>query len=142
MFPAQYALNEYRQANVDAGAAYADPHMLVSMLFNGLQEKLSVAKGAIGRNDNGEKGEALGKAINIIGYLQGCLDLEKGGEVAANLDALYDYMAMRLLQASASNDASIVDEIQGIEGKIQDSWEAIREDAVKLGTPQPEKTEG
>lgn len=142
MLPAQYALNEYRQTTVDAGAAYADPHMLVSMLFNGLQEKLAVAKGAITRKDHAEKGAALGKAIDIVGYLQGCLDVEKGGELAANLDSLYDYMTERLFKASASNDPSIVDELQGIGGRIQESWDAIREDTVKLAAGQPEKLEG
>jgi flagellar secretion chaperone FliS len=142
MLPAQYALNEYRQTTVDAGAAYADPHMLVSMLFNGLQEKLAVAKGAMARKDHSERGTALSRAIDIVGYLQSCLDLEKGGKVAANLDALYDYMTLRLLQASAANDADIVDEVQGIGGGIQESWDAIRKDAVKLAASQPERMEG
>jgi flagellar protein FliS len=135
MFPAQYALNEYRQTTVDAGAAYADPHMLVSMLFNGLQEKLAIAKGAMERKDYAEKGVALGKAIDIVGYLQGCLDLEKGGELAAHLDALYDYMTERLFQASASSDARIVDEAQVVGRTLQGAWDTIREDAVRMTAP-------
>jgi flagellar protein FliS len=141
MFPAQYALNEYRQTRVEAGAAYADPHMLVSMLLNGLLENLAIAKGAMVRKDYGEKGVALGKAIDIVGYLQGCLDKEKGSDLAANLDALYDYTKTRLLEASAANEAKIVDEVQEIVGKIQASWDAVREQALRPEAPLPEKME-
>lgn len=142
MFPAQYALNEYRQTRVEAGAAYADPHMLVSMLLNGLQEKLAVAKGAMARKDYGEKGMALGKAIDIVGYLQGCLDQERGGELAANLDALYDYMKTRLLEASISNEPGILDELRDIGGKIQTSWDAVREQVVNSTASATEHPEG
>lgn len=127
MRPAQFALNQYRQTNVQASAEYADPHTLIIMLFNGLNEKIAIAKGAIQRGVLAEKGQAIGRAIEIVGYLQACLDLEKGGEIAANLDRLYTYITERLFHASAKNDQSALDEVGGLIKEIKSAWEAIRE---------------
>jgi len=120
------ALNEYKQTNIDAGTAYADPHTLISMLFEGLQVKLAVAKGGMERQDFAIKGEAIGKAMDIITYLQACLDKEKGGEISANLNALYDYMNDYLLRASAQNSPALLDEVSGLIRDVEGAWKAIR----------------
>lgn len=131
MIPVRYALNEYKQTNVDAGAAYADPHTLITMLFDGLQDKLSVAKGAIERRDFAAKGQAIGKAMDIIAYLQTCLDKDRGGEIATNLDMLYGYMTECLLRASSQNLPALLDEVGSLVREIQDAWSAIRVAANK-----------
>ncbi|WP_036268069.1 flagellar export chaperone FliS [Methylocaldum szegediense] len=127
MRPAQFALNQYRQTTVQASAEYADPHTLIVMLFNGLNEKIAIAKGAMQRKAFAEKGQAIGRAIEIVGYLQACLDLEKGGEIARNLDSLYTYITERLFYASAKNDQSALDEVGRLIKEIKSAWEAIRE---------------
>ncbi|QSA95861.1 flagellar export chaperone FliS [Methylococcus sp. EFPC2] len=135
MSPSRHALNEYRQTTIDAGAAYADPHTLITMLFGGLQERLAIAKGAMLRQDWGKKGEAIGKAIDIVAYLQACLDKEKGGELAENLDALYDYIVKCLLAASTQNMPESIDEVSGLVREIEQAWAAIREVANKHEAP-------
>lgn len=142
MNPTQFALNAYRQTNVDAGVAYADPHMLVSMLFNGLQEKLAFAKGLMLRKKYLEKGEAIGRATEILAYLRACLDVEKGGEVAANLDRLYVYMTERLIAGNTRNDPAALDEVNGLVGQVRGAWDGIREQAVKMDARQMERMEG
>lgn len=134
MTPARRALNEYKQTNIDAGAAYADPHTLITMLFDGLQERISIAKGAMERRDYATKGKAISKAMDIIGYLQSCLDKEKGGELAENLDALYDYMIRRLLDASSANKPEWLDEVSSLLQEVGSAWAAIRVSANR----QPE----
>lgn len=131
MTPARHALNEYRQTNIHGGAEYADPHTLITMLFDGLQERLAVAKGAMSRKDFAVKGQAIGSAMDIIAYLQACLDRERGGEIAANLDALYDYMVRSLLTASSQNRTESIDEVSALVQEVSSAWVAIREVANK-----------
>lgn len=126
MTPARHALNEYRQTSVTAGAAYADSHALVSMLFDGLQERISIAKGAMERKDYAMKGQAISKAMDIITYLQTCLDKEKGGELAVNLDELYNYVIRRLLEASSANRSEWLDEVSSLLQEVGSAWAAIR----------------
>ena len=71
------------------------------------------------------KGELLGKAIAIIGGLREGLDLRQGGELAANLDSLYEYMSSRLLQANRSNDVAIIDEVAGLLREVKSGWDGI-----------------
>lgn len=129
MRPAQFGLNQYRQTSAQASVEYADPHTLVTLLFNKLNEKIAVAKGTIQHGAVAEKGQAIGRAIEIVGYLQACLDLEKGGELAVNLDRLYTYVTERLFYASARNDQNALDEVSGLIRDIRSAWDAIRESA-------------
>lgn len=135
MRPAQYAVNEYRQTHLDAGTAYADPHTLILMLYNGLEECMAITKGAMVRKSYAEKGRALGRAIDIISYLQACLNLSQGGELAANLDQLYTYMNGRLLLAGLHNDPDILDEVGSLVRSIKNGWEGIRESIRVTETP-------
>lgn len=134
MRAASYALNEYRQTYVEAGGVYADPHTLISMLFNGLQERIAVAKGALQRKDHVGKGKAIGQAIDILAYLQSCLNQDQGGELAENLDRLYAYMSHQLFLASANNDTDLLDEVKKLLGEVQSGWDGIRGQVINTGT--------
>src|SRR5690606_16339292 len=73
-----------------------------------------------------EKGKAISKAINIIDNgLRASLDKSTGGEIALNLDSLYEYMGNRLLLANLKNDAAILQEVQTLLLDIKSSWESI-----------------
>ena len=95
------------------------------MLIDGALTRLSTAKGCIQREDHAGKGEQLGKGIDIISGLQGCLDMDAGGAISSQLDALYDYMVKRLMDASANNDMSIVDEVITLLREIKSGWDNI-----------------
>ena len=64
------AVNQYQTAD-NSSIEYADPHELILRLMNGAIERIAQAKGAIQYRDVQHKGEYLGKAISIIGGLEG-----------------------------------------------------------------------
>ena len=55
--------------------------------------------------------------------------MSNGGEIAQNLDDLYDYMQRQLVVANADNDASIIDEVMGLLREIQEAWNSIPNEA-------------
>jgi flagellar protein FliS len=118
-------LASYGEVGVKAGTAYADSVQLIQMLFDGLIDSLSVAEGNIQRNEIQEKGDSLSRAIRIILGLQGSLDVEKGGEIAANLADLYDYCTRRLLHANLRNDLEAVQEVKKLMSEIREAWSQI-----------------
>src|SRR5262245_49528699 len=84
--------NAYTQVGVQTGVATADPHKLVGMLFDGVQENLGKARHAMASRDTARKGEALSKAVRILEEgLRGSLDRQRGGSLAQQLDSLYEY---------------------------------------------------
>lgn len=121
------SIHQYQQVGA-AGAAFADPHRLIEMLLDGGIDRLAQARGAVLRGDRPAKLKLIGKAMDIIGGLRGGLDQERGGELAANLDALYDYMQRRLVTANARDDVEIMDEIIQLLSEIREGWKAIPAD--------------
>jgi flagellar secretion chaperone FliS len=120
-----HAMNQYKQVGTGVSAAAADPHQLIAMLYDGALEKIAIAKGAMARKDVAKKGQKIGRAILIIDGLRASLDKEKGGEIAANLDALYDYMQRCLFKANIENDVQLLDEVSVLIRDVKTAWEAI-----------------
>ena len=123
------ALSQYQKIDKQTGVVDADPHRLIQLLLDGALDRIAQAKGALATGDVASMGEALGKALGIISGLQGCLDREKGGEIAANLDRLYDYMTVRLLAVHTERGPAPLDEVGKLLGTIKSGWEGIRDSA-------------
>jgi len=121
----------YQKVGVTSGVVDATPHRLVQMLLDGAVEKVSIAKGALERNDIPEKGKYIVWAVTIIEGLRASLDMERGGEIATNLDNLYDYMGRRLTAANIDNDPEILTEVTSLLTEIRDAWDAMP-DEVKV----------
>ena len=127
---ARHALNKYNQNAVQIGVESATPHRLIQMLMEGALSKIAAAKGHMERGEIQPKGEHVGGAIAILEALKASLDVDKGGEIAQNLDDLYTYMARRLIEAHAANDSTVLDEVSDLLKQIKEAWEAIAEHAA------------
>lgn len=123
-------LQAYQRVNTQTSITDADPHKLIQLLYNGALERINMAKARMQANDYAGKGKLITKAIEIIGGLRSFLDFEKGGDLAAQLEALYDYMERTLFEANAKNDVAKLDEVADLLRSIKDGWDGIREEAV------------
>ena len=73
-----------------------------------------------------EKGKAITRAINIVSRgLRAALDLEQGGEMARQLDDLYDFVVRLLLRAHLENDEASLNSAAELLGPIASAWNAI-----------------
>jgi len=122
---ANVAMKQYQSVGVHSGVMDASPHRLIQMLMEGVLQRIAQAKGNVKRREIADKAINITKAINIVAGLRSSLDLEKGGEIAANLDSLYDYMLHRLMLANARSDESILDEVSTLMISIKLSWDSI-----------------
>jgi len=55
---------------------------------------------------------ALSKLTAIIGELQNTLDLDRGGQLAVDLERLYGWAMHRLLDAVVARDPAPIDEVK------------------------------
>ncbi len=122
-------LAAYSSAQAHGGVAAADPHRLIVMLMDGALERISSARGCMTRGDTAEKARLLNRAVSIIGELRSSLDMQSGGQIAANLGELYDYMSRRLLKATSENRVEILDEVGKLLQEIRGAWAAIPNEA-------------
>jgi flagellar protein FliS len=125
---ARTALGAYKTTRNETGVDGASPHSLITMLFDGALERISEATGAFSRQDISAAGAAIGKSISIIDNLRVSLDQEQGGEIAANLASLYEYMTRRLLEANATKDTAMLAEVAGLLKEIKVAWDQVPTD--------------
>lgn len=130
------AVAAYARTEVETGIESARPEQLIIMLYDGALKAIYKAKADMMRDDAAAKGTAISKAIAIIeDGLRGALDL-RVGEIATNLDALYEYMSNKLLVANLKNDQAALDEVAKLLGELKSAWEELdRGDTRQTATP-------
>lgn len=137
------ALSAYGKQDLATQVMAASPHRLILMLFEGAIKSCTLAKIHMQNGAIADKGMAITKAIAIIQEgLRLSLDKEQGGDLAANLDALYEYMGLQLLQANLHNDSARLDEVLGLLAGLKESWVQIdpAQAAVQQAAPQPDRS--
>ncbi len=117
-----YGAGAYQQVRSRGGVESADPHGLITLLMDGALERIINARGHMQRGEVAAKGEAISRSIAIIGGLRGSLDRKVDPVLVDRLDALYDYMGRRLLQANVRDDTRLLDEVSSLLRQVRDSW--------------------
>jgi flagellar protein FliS len=116
----------YANVGVETGVAGASPHKLVAMLFEGAMVSIASAIQYMQAGEIAKKGQAISKAITIIDEgLRASLDKKVGGEIALNLDSLYEYISARLVIANLKNQPEILDEVYQLLKGLKNAWESI-----------------
>ncbi len=118
-------VNSYADVHNVGSVDENSPHRLIQMLMEGFLARINSAKGAMMHGDMEAKSMYISKAIGIIGGLNEALNLEQGGELAANLRQLYEYMNTRLLIASRENSEDKLNEVSSLMKEIKEAWDAI-----------------
>src|SRR3954470_24957744 len=106
------AARAYSNVGLETAVGSADPLGLVLMLYEGAIMAINKAQAALAERNLRVKGESISKAIQIIEEgLRASLDRKAGGDIARQLDSLYEYMCQKLLMASMANDTAPMAEI-------------------------------
>lgn len=125
MTSAQQALAQYARVNTVSAVEDASPHRLIQLLLDGALERIAVARRALESGQVAARGTAIGKTVDIVSALRSSLNFEAGGEVAANLEALYDYVERRLLQANLEASEAMLDECARLLHEVKEGWDGI-----------------
>lgn len=116
----------YKQVFAVTGANAASPHGLIAMLFDGLIGAIAEARGALRSHNIPAKCNAISRALRIVDEgLCAALDLVNGGALAAQLQGLYGYVAMRLTHANLKNDEAALDECVRLIEPVRSAWQQI-----------------
>ncbi|AMM26753.1 flagellar export chaperone FliS [Variovorax sp. PAMC 28711] len=135
--PSLRAANAYKNVGVQSSVDGATPHQLVVLLFEGLQQAVQAASGALQRGDVAVKCAQIMRAVRFLEEgLKGGLDVERGGELAERLRSLYDYCIERLTLANLRNDGALLAEVADLIAPVAEGWKAIgRQPHPAVGQP-------
>lgn len=124
-YPQTARISAYQSVAAHGTSSSADPHQLITLLMDGALDRLASANGCIERGEVVQKAALLQRVGAIIEELRSSLDHSVGGEVAGNLDRLYDYMMRRVLVANLHNETKAIDEVARLLREIRTAWVAI-----------------
>lgn len=113
----------------------ASPARLVSMLYDKVTLSLKEAISAIEAGEIETRWRANARAMEILSHMWATLDVEKGGEIAQNLDSLFSFMLSRLPEVDFRNDPEPAREVIELLEPLRQSWHELakRELAPKPG---------
>ncbi len=118
--------NAYARVGIETSVNAASAHKLIELLFNGFMDSVALARGAMRARQIEAKGKAIGRAASIVEEgLKAGLNMEAGGKLAADLDALYGYVVLRLTIANVRNDEAALDECVRLINPLREAWIAI-----------------
>ena len=101
------------------------PTELVVMLYDGALRFTEQAADAMDRQDMAAKAIAMSKALAILSELQNTLNLQDGGQVAQQLDALYTHMTERLIDANVQRTSAPIREVIGLLRPLREAWAQV-----------------
>lgn len=120
-------VHAYRRTQAESST----PLERVVLLYDGAIRFLTAAAEAFDRGDIRGRATGVSRALAIVTELQSTLDMTHGGEVSKNLDALYDYLISRLLDATAKRDRSALDEAIRLLSTVREAWAQIAAQPVR-----------
>jgi flagellar protein FliS len=101
------------------------PEKIVVLLYEGILRYLNQARSAIAANDMSGKARCVNRAQGIVSELRSSLDHAMGGEIAANLDAIYGYVFTENLNLLIDNDTSHVENVTRVLNPLLEVWRQI-----------------
>ncbi len=117
----QRKIDAYQRSDV----LTADPLTLVILCYNSAISNLKIAQARFSEHQFEAKTIAISKALDIIGELMSTLNFETGGDIAKNLNAIYQYALQRISYGDIHKDMSALDEVITILESLREAWKTI-----------------
>lgn len=109
----------------DAAVATQSKGRLIVLLYEGAIKFMKLAIKELEANNYEAKGQCINRAQDIINELNAVLDIDAGGEMAANLRKLYCFMSGRLSEANTKRDPQMIREVIALMEGLNQGWKAI-----------------
>jgi flagellar protein FliS len=101
------------------------PYQVITLLLDGALERIDQAINHVSDGDADEASILVQKAIGIVGGLRESLNLSEGGEIADNLDALYEYIMQRLETINDDKPLIVLEEVKNLLQEVYSGWDGI-----------------
>ncbi len=115
-------MNGYANQYLTNSIQSASPEQLMLILYDGAVRFLAQAIQAIDDHQLDKRAHFINKASAIVSEFAATLDHSQSPELAENLDALYDYMLRRMLQANLKNDPAPLHECKKMLSDLRATW--------------------
>lgn len=134
--------SDARKEYVSSRVAAATPMELTRMLYEGAIQSVQEAIAAHRLGDILARGNAVTKAVEIIGELRLSLRREVSPQYCDTLAGLYGYLQRRLIQAHAEKSESMLREVAALIQTLLDGWMGAMNNVTSTQNTEPEQAAG
>lgn len=128
--------NAYKKASVNT----LDQTKLIIMLYDGAIKNASFAVEHMKSGQIEKVHDCLIKTKNIVTELMATLNMDRGGDIAKNLQSLYSYMFSQLIEANMNKKTEPVVIVIDLLKELRAAWTQInskkKNDAKTQNTPE------
>jgi flagellar protein FliS len=128
----KYAANQYKQTSVQT----ANKGQVLIMLYEAAIKHVKLAQEGLEKKDMAAKGKAIGKAHDIVNELCATLNFEVGGQIALDLERLYNFIIEQLIKANVENNAACLQNVQKILENLLEGWRGAVSNVFNKGGGQ------
>ncbi len=126
---------QYSKAYQSAAVSTVDQRKLIVMMYEGAIKFLTISVDKIGKGEFYDAHTNLVRAKSIIAELLASLNLEKGGDIAENLQRLYTYMFNELIEANLNKDTARIENVTGLLRELRDGWRGMERRSEPKNAP-------
>ena len=119
--------DSYKKTQIET----ASPEALILMLYDGALRFIANAEEAFEKHNLEGINNHLVRVQAIIAELLSCLDKEKGGEIALNLERLYIFFLEKLSEANINKDPKPIQQIKPLIEDLRKTWEELIKKVAK-----------
>lgn len=129
-----YSARSYTNIGLETQVLSAPSERLITLLYSGARTAIAQARLHLQAGRVAERGAAISKATRIVdeGLKMG-LNMQAGGELAANLASLYDYIVRTLLIANLKADVQHLDLADRLLADLAQAWQTSVDPAAGAG---------
>jgi flagellar secretion chaperone FliS len=103
---------------------------IVILLYEQLVQDLRRGVIAMDEGDVETRTLELGHALEVVGQLQGRLDMENGGNVAQNLDRFYTVLRAGILDAQFKTSKTLLEKLIENVLSMREAWVAVEQSTI------------
>lgn len=130
------SVRSYADIGLETQVLGASPERLITLLYLGARAAIGQARIHLQEGRVAERGAAISKAIKIVDEgLKTGLNMEAGGDIAANLARLYDYIVRTLLTANLKADTEQLDIADRLLADLAEAWQTSIDRPAGLAQP-------
>lgn len=115
----------YRNIENSSRVEGASPHKLIAILFEEALRAIEATKIALERGDLARQADRQARALSILQALDASLDVERGGEIAANLSVIYREGRRLIIAGTRDKRPELVDRARAMLADIAGAWDQI-----------------
>ncbi len=122
------SLNRYRTIDNFTSVLGRSSVELIVLVYDRIADNLAQAVFAILEKRDDSLTDSINQASDLISQgLVATLDFDRGGEIALNLNSIYDYCLRGLLQARLRKDGAAIKDIAVLLADLREAWVSLQE---------------